>query len=171
MRSKQAKLGFQVLTADSSELRTSTKEDFEERRRNKEYNSYVLSKQRKLRWWNKNKEWYNAKRRAAARTIAGRYEAARRKALLKEESWDFTPDSWERAWQDAGWVLIPGSISTQRPEGTVVPAFALRGNHTYKNTCMQRIDLNKGWSPKNCTIIFRGEELGPSNQWYRRQSK
>ena len=169
MRSKQAKLGFHVLTADSGELRTSTEADFKKRKENKEYNSYVLSKQRKLRWWNRNKEQYNAKRRAAARTIAGRYEAAMKKALSRGESWDFTPDSWERAWQDAGWVLVPGTATTQNPAGMVVPAFALRGNHTYKHTCMQRDDLNKGWSPSNCTIMFRGEELGPANQWHRQK--
>ena len=169
MRSKQAKLGFQVLTADRDELRTSTEEDFKKRKENKEYNSYVKSKQRKLRWWNRNKTAYNAKRRAAARTIAGRYEAARSKALGKGEEWSFTPDSWERAWQEAGWVLVPGTATTQSPEGTVVPAFALRGNHAYKNTCMRRIDLNKGWSPSNCKIMFRGEELGPSNEWYRQK--
>jgi hypothetical protein len=165
-RKRQAKLGFRVLAAEG-ELKVSTKEDFEKKRQDKEYDSYVLSKKRKLRWWRRNAERYNAKRRAVARSITGRYKEAERRARSKGESWEFTPDSWEQMWIDAGRVLIPGTATTQNPAGVIVPAFALRGNHRYKHTFMHRIDFNKGWSVDNCRIYFRGEELNADNEWYR----
>lgn len=163
---RKAAVGFRFHGL-GDELKVSSQEDLNKRREDKEYESKALEKARKRRWWHRHKERLNAERRAAARSIEGRYKAAKAKALEKGEEWSFTPEEWERKWIDAGWVLIPGSITPGNPHGQIVPAFAIRGAHRYHNTCMERISLNKGWNTENTRIVFRGEELKPGCRWYR----
>lgn len=157
--SKKAALGFRYHSM-GDELHVSTQDDLDKRRADKDYDMKVNERARKLRWWHRHKEELNAKRRAVARSVEGRYKAAEAKALSKGEEWSFTPEEWEQKWIDAGWVAVPMS-------DRVVPAFAIRGAHRYNNTCMERINLNDGWNPGNTRVVFRGEELKPGCRWYR----
>lgn len=164
---KKARLGFRYLSLEDEMVLPTDKElthavegvfrDRAARRR-----------KAKLKWWHeKGKHKINPKRRAGACSIEKRYKAAKRRAIRRGWGWAFTQDEWERAWEEAGWVQVPGSATTQNPEGDIVPAFALRGSHAYKNTCMQRLDVDKPWSKDNYKIMFRGEALEDS-KWYRK---
>lgn len=162
----KARLGFKYLSLDDEMLAPTEREIVHSVEREKT-SQHVKEKARKLRWWHKNKDHYNARRRAVASSISRRYKAAKSRAKRRGWGWEFSQSEWERAWTDAGWIVVPGSQTAQNPEGVVVPAFALRGSHAYNNTCMQRIDPNKPWSVQNYKIMFRGEELRPGNKWYR----
>lgn len=167
---KQAKLGFRILK-QAGEMMIPDERDFESHEENKKYRSHQLEKARKLRCYHKNKHRYNKQKRAVARSISGRYKDAERLAAARSQGWEFTQEEWERVWRDAGWVRIPGTQSAHNPQGDIVPAFALRGSHRYKNTCMQRKNARKPWSAANCKIMFRGEELSPKSQWYVNPNK
>lgn len=165
--SRRAKLGFDVIALDD-ELQVTTHEDLVKNEEDRKFLSHLKEKARKLRCYHRNKHKYNKQKRAAARSISGKYKEAKRDALKRSQGWEFSQEEWERAWIDSGFVVIPGTITTQNPHGDVVPAFALRGSHRYNHTCMKRLDVTKPWSPENCAIVFRGEELGPENKWYRK---
>lgn len=162
---KQAKLGFQVITSGEGELQVSTQEDLAKRRADKEYESWLKSKKRKLRNWHRHKDDYNRKRRRSRATVEGRYASAERTARDSGQVWEFTMDDWMQVWVDAGWIMIPGSASRQRPEGKVVPAFYLRGPSSLRNTSMRRIDTDKPWNKANTEIMFRGEALRQGKWW------
>ena len=119
----------------------------------------------KLKCYRKHAEEYNRAKRLKAGTIEGRYKDAKLGARKRGIGWEFTSDEWEHAWTEAGYIRIPGTQSIANPHGDVVPAFALRGSHAYRNTCMKRIDIDKPWGPNNYRIMFRGEEIGPDNEW------
>jgi len=163
---KKAALGFKYIALDG-ELLVPTEKDVSDSRLDRLTDSHTKEKQRKLRCYNKNKLAYNRQKRAVARSIVGRYEEAKRNALKYGQEWRFDLETWERAWQTAGWVTIPGSQSAENPEGVTVPAFGLRGPHRYNNTCMVRIDFGQPWSPDNTKIVFRGEELAVGSRWYK----
>lgn len=154
---KKASLGFRYISLDD-EFRIPDLKDFEDARIDRRMSSHDKAKLRKLRCYTKHKEQYNKQKRSVARSIAGRYEEAKRKARKEHLDWSFDRETWEQAWISAGWV--------KTPKGDLVPAFALRGGHRYNNTCMVRKDLNLGWSPANTQIVFRGEELVPGSRWY-----
>jgi len=163
---RKARLGFEYISLDDEMMLPTDREILHSVEREKT-SQHEKEKNRKLRWWHKNKDRYNARRRAAACSIAKRYKEAKSRAKRRGWGWDFSRSEWERAWMDAGWVCVPGSQTSQNPEGVVVPAFALRGSHAYNHTCMQRIDPNKPCSLENYKIMFRGEELKPGHRWYR----
>jgi hypothetical protein len=160
----KAKLGFTVYSLDD-ELQVPDEKDFERNEAEQEYARAEASKARKLRCYHKHKENYNKAKRAVAARIEGRFKAAKQGARKRGVGWEFTPEEWERAWQEAGWIRVPGSQSEANPQGDIVPAFALRGAHRYNNTCMQRLDLGKPWGPSNYRVMFRGQEVGPDNKW------
>jgi hypothetical protein len=162
--SHKAHLGFKVLSLDD-ELQVSDEKDFEKDRLNREYLSHQKAKASKLRCYHKHADTYNKTKRKKSAKISGRYKSARQGALKRNTAWEFSEDEWEHAWLEAGWIRIPGTQSAANPTGDVVPAFALRGAHRYNNTCMQRLNLDKPWSNDNYKIMYRGEEVGPENQW------
>lgn len=163
---RKASLGFQYSSLDE-EMRIPTTRELIHAVEQVETSQHEKEKQRKLRWWHRNKRKLNARRRAVACSIEKRYKAAKARAIRRGWGWDFTLEEWERAWAEAPHVLVPGSQTPSNPEGISVPAFALRGSHAHKNTCMQRLDPNKPWSKDNYKIMFRGEELKPGSRWYR----
>jgi len=163
---KRAVLGFKYLSLDD-ELMVPTSKELVHSVESMERNSRRRHRESKLRWWHRNKEKYNLRRRAVACSIETRYKEAERRAIQKSDGWEFSPEEWEHAWETAGSILIPGSQTPQNPEGDVVPAFALRGSHSLRNTCMKRIDTDAPWSVDNYVIMFRGEPLGPGSKWYR----
>lgn len=163
---RKAALGFQYLSLDE-ELRVPTERELTHAVEQDQRSNHEREKERKLRWWHRNKHKLNRKRRAVACSIEKRYKAAKSRALRRGWGWEFTQEEWERAWMEAPHVLVPGSRSPSNPKGVTVPAFALRGSHALHNTCMQRLDPNKPWSKDNYKIMFRGEELKPGNRWYR----
>jgi len=163
---KKAALGFRYIALEGELLVPTTKEIVDSGL-DRAIDSHTLEKKRKLRCYTKNKEKYNRQKRSVARSIEGRYEESKRNALKYGQGWSFDLETWERAWQTAGWVTIPGSQSAENPEGVTVPAFGLRGPHRYNNTCMVRMDFHKPWSPDNTKIVFRGEELAVGSRWYK----
>lgn len=161
---KKANLGFKVLSLDH-ELRVPTPAEIAHNTENLKLDSKAKRRESQLRCYHKNKEKYNRQKRSVARRIEGRYEEAKRQAVLSGAGWDFDLETWERVWQEAGWVVVPGSQSAQRPEGLAVPAFSLRGPNRYNNTCMVRVNYGKPWGPENVKIMFRGEELTEGSRW------
>jgi hypothetical protein len=163
---KKAVLGFRYISLDE-EMLVPTEQELTHAVEGVERSSHEREKKRKLRWWHDNKRKINSRRRAVACSIEKRYKAAKSRADRRGWGWEFSQEEWERAWEEAGWVEVPGSRSPSNPNGIVVPAFALRGSHALNNTCMQRLDPNKPWSIDNYKIMFRGEELKPGNRWFR----
>ncbi len=164
--SRKAALGFRYLSLDE-EFKVPTDRELVHVTESVATDAHIRDKQRKLEWWHRNKRRYNLRRRSAACSIEKRYKAAKSRALRRGWGWEFSQEEWERAWSEAPWILVPGSVTPSKPEGLVVPAFALRGSHAYHNTCMQRLDPSKPWSVTNYKFMFRGEELRPGNRWYR----
>lgn len=164
---KKAALGFRYASLDG-EMQVPTERELTHAKESVERDRHQRRKEQKLRWWHANKQRYNRRRRTAACSIEKRYKAAKARAVRRGAGWDFSQEEWEQAWMDAPWVLKPGTISAQNPEGIAVPAFALRGSHAHRNTCMQRLDPSKPWSKHNYKIMFRGEELKPGSRWYRK---
>ena len=163
---RKAALGFRYASLDD-EMMVPTEREVTHAAESSERSQHEREKMQKLRWWHDNKHKINPKRRAVACSIEKRYKAAKSRALRRGWGWDFSQEEWEQAWENAGYVEIPGTRSRANPEGMVVPAFALRGNHAHKHTCMQRLDPSKPWSKDNYKIMFRGEELKPGSRWYR----
>ena len=162
---RKAQLGFKYLSLND-ELKVPTPEEIVHSVENRIITSRERRRESQLRCYHKNKEKYNRQKRSVARRIEGRYEEAKRQALLAGADWGFDLETWERTWIDAGWVVVPGSECAERPEGLAVPAFSLRGPNRYHNTCMVRLDYNKPWDPDNTKIVFRGEELKHGSRWY-----
>lgn len=160
---RKARLGFKIFSLDD-ELLVDEDKDFERKEKDKEYASRKKELARKLRCYSKNKEKYNAQRRARAATIRGKFLAARDKACKVGQGWELTQSEWEQIWMDAGWVIIPGTIDpSKNPGGIRRTAYAMRGPNKFTNTMMARSDLTKPWSVDNCYIVFRSEPLIGSN--------
>lgn len=162
---RKAALGFKYLSLDG-EFRIPTSADIELAAEAQKRHVHAVVKATKLRCYTAHADKYNQQKRSRQGTVLGRYSEARRQAIKVAVPWDFTPETWERMWQDAGWVIAPGSQKVGAMEGVAVPAYALRGAHRYNNTCMVRKDLSLGWSPENCSIMFRGNPLCPGSRWY-----
>ena len=92
-------------------------------------------------------------------TVRGKYVQSKRKAKSLGQEWHFTQEEWESLWVEAGWVIVPGTVSAANPRGERRTAYAMRGGNRHNNTYMQRIDLSQGWSKDNCVIMFRGKPL------------
>jgi len=162
---RRATLGFRYASLDD-EMMLPTEQELTHAVESVETSRHEKEKARKLRWWHNHAKRLNKERRAVACSIENRYKAAERRARQRGWGWEFTQEEWERAWMEAPLVIVPGSRTRSNPEGVVVPAYALRGSHALKNTCMQRLDPNKPWSKDNYKIMFRGKELTPNHQFY-----
>jgi hypothetical protein len=156
---KKASLGFQYISLDD-EFRIPEDKDIEDSKIDRILNMHDKEKRRKLRNYREHRDAYNRQKRSVARSITGRYEESKRKAFKEGIEWSFDRETWEQMWIGAGWIRHPS------PPHSPVPAFALRGQNRYNNTCMIRKDLARGWSPENSCIVFRGEELIPGSRWY-----
>lgn len=157
---RKAALGFRYISLDD-ELKVPSQDEIVKSGEDRKVVAVLNHRAAKRRCYWRNRDKYNKQKRAVVRSIEGRYEEAKRQALLSGAEWGFDLETWERKWQDAGWVQVPGK------EGHVVPAFALRGPNRYNNTCMVRINYSKPWGPDNTKIVFRGEELKRGSRWFR----
>ena len=163
---RKAALGFRYISNDD-ELIFPDEEDFEKDKESRQLTAHDRRKLSKRKCYHKNKEKYNQQKRHREAGVGRKYKAAKRFALFRNQGWEFTQEEWEQAWIEAGRILIPGTQSSDNPTGTIVPAYALRGSHRYKNACMQRLDNEKPWGPDNYKIMYRGEALQPGSRWYR----
>ena len=155
---RKARLGFKIFSLDN-ELLVDEDAEFERKEKDKKYASRKRELERKLRCYHRNKEKYNAQRRARAATITGRYQASKEKALKAGQKWELTQSEWEQIWIDAGWVVIPGTVGPENPSGVRRTAYAMRGPNKFTNTMMARRDLTRPWTVENCYIVFRSEPL------------
>jgi len=155
---KKARLGFKIYSLDS-ELLVDEDRDIEFRAKQKKWLSRKKELARKLRCYNKNKEKYNAQRRDVASSIGGRFKVSKTKAKTSGQEWLLSEKEWQDIWIEAGWVVVPGTISPQRPGGVRRTAYSMRGPNKFENTMMARKDLSKAWSKDNCYIVFRSEPL------------
>jgi hypothetical protein len=151
---QKARLGFKIYSLDK-EMLVDEDKDFERKEKDQVWASRQKMLARKLRCYNKHKEKYNAQRREQAATIAGRYKSSKTKALQVGQEWNLSQDEWQNIWMDAGWVIIPGTVSPSSPMGVRRTAYAMRGPNKFTNTMMARTDLNDAWSVENCYIVFR----------------
>lgn len=158
---RKARLGFEIYSLED-ELLVDEDKDFERQEKDKIWASQQKSKARKLRCYNKNKEKYNAQRRAKAATIAGRYLQAKKKATDLAQGWNMTQTEWEGIWMSAGWIIVPGTVGPSNPKGKRSTAYAMRGPNKLTNTMMARRDLAAPWAVDNCYIVFRSEPLSES---------
>jgi hypothetical protein len=100
-------------------------------------------------YYRRNKEKLNAKRALRNRQPEYVYYKARKRAEHADIPWDFDLESWAQVWQDAPPLVDPKS-------GFLVPAWSLKGGNPSTDAQMVRIDTNKGWSPENCCIAYKG---------------
>jgi len=155
---RKARLGFKIHSLDG-ELLVEEDVDFERKEMDKEYAARQHMLKRKLTWWNNNSKECNNRRREKASTIIGKFKASRKKALSVSQEWDLTQDEWESIWINAGWVVIPGTISPSNPSGVRKTAYAIRGPSKLENTMLARKDLGDSWNIDNCYIVYRCEPL------------
>jgi len=155
---RKARLGFKIFST-CDELLVDEDKEFERKELDKKAMSRKRELARKRRCYTKNKQKYNARRRAKNATIAGRYQTSKEKAEKCGQKWDLTQQEWEQIWIDAGLVQVPGTINPSNPSGVVRTAYAMRGPNRFANTMMTRHDLTQPWSVSNCYIVFRSEPL------------
>ena len=159
---RKARLGFKILSAEG-ELLVDEDKDFVRKEKDKKWAQRQRMLARKLRCYNKNKKKYNAQRKAKASTPSGKYHVSKMKALQIGQKWEMTSEEWSNIWMDAGWVIIPGTVSPSNPKGVRRTAYAMRGPNKFTNTMMARADLAGPWSVDNCYIVFRSAPLAESD--------
>ena len=155
---QKTRLGFKIYSLED-ELLVNEDVDFERKDMNAALTSLMKERGRKLRNYTRHKDKYNKQRRDRASTIEGKYYAAKRKAKNAGYGWEMTKDQWVRVWMDAGFIIVPGTVSPTTPLGVRVTAFSLRGPNKYTNTLMARKDTTKPWAHDNAYIVFRGDPL------------
>jgi len=156
---------FKILSEDG-ELLVEEQKDLEFRQKQKTWSKERKIRETKRRCWHRNKEDYNAKRRARDATIHGQFLAARRKARSVGQEWELTEEEWQTLWMEAGFMTIPGTITPSRPRGIVRTAFAMRGPNKYFNTYMTRHSAREPWKKTNCYIGFRGQPVAESPYYH-----
>jgi hypothetical protein len=104
------------------------------------------------KYYLKNKEELNAKRRLRNITPKYAYRKSKLRALANEQQWDFDFDSWIEMW-----LTVPRVVNPKT--GFLVTAWSMRGPNASRDTQMVRRDTNLGWSPENCEILFKGEPV------------
>lgn len=109
-------------------------------------------KQSQMKYYKKNKEELNRKRALRNLNPEYCYYRAKKRCEYKDLEWGFTLLSWVEMWDSAPKVVHPRT-------GFLVPAWSMRGSNIAVNTQMVRLDPDKGWTPENCAIAYRGEVL------------
>ena len=109
-------------------------------------------KQAQRKYYLKNKEELNRKRQLKNSMPDYVYTKSKWRAEHKKQSWEFDKDSWLRMWMECPRILDPD-------KGFYVTAWSLRGSNPAKSAQMVRLDINKGWSPDNCQIQYKGEPI------------
>jgi hypothetical protein len=114
------------------------------------------------KYYKRNKEKLNRDRAMRNRQPEYVYYKAKKRAEGLDIDWDFDLESWAKVWQDAPPLVDPVT-------GFMVPAWSLKGGNASRDAQMVRLDTNKGWSPENCAIAYKGTVLqtGEHNDEYQ----
>jgi hypothetical protein len=142
---------------ESVRLRKEHREKLAKRREekaaeNQEITEVLRRARTQKRYHEKNRFRLNQDRARRARRPEQVYNRAKRRAIDRGQTWEFTYDEWYRMWQEAEDVCDPLT-------GFTKSAWSLKGGNYTNNTQMVRTDLEGPWSVKNCKIMLNGEIL------------
>lgn len=155
---KKARLGFTIYSDDNELLVDEDKDrEFKEKQLKWERRQRELLRKRKC--YNKNKDKYNKQRRDKSNSILGKFNQSKNKATKCGQKWELSLEEWQQVWIDAGWVIVPGTVSPSNPRGVRRTAFSMRGPNRFENTMMARKDLTLPWSVDNVKIVYRSAPL------------
>jgi hypothetical protein len=100
------------------------------------------------KYYEKNKEALNRKRKAHQRSPRGQFQSAKRRAERAEQEWRLTFEEWLDVWTQAPKVFDNKAKLWK-------PAYLMRGNKPTECTQMCRLDTSRGWHLDNVEIRYK----------------
>ena len=107
------------------------------------------------KYYEKNKEELNRKRRAHLRSPKGQFGSCKQRAKRRDQEWNLTFEEWWDIWCDAPNVFV-------EEERLHKPAYMARGNNPLKHTQMCRLDTSEPWEVGNVEIRFKNQPIPKS---------
>lgn len=119
----------------------------------KKYSSRRTNK----RYYQKNREKLNSRRRARAATLRGTFLTSRARAKRRGQNWEITQEEWNQIWGDAPDIYDETLMYKRRP-------FVMRGPNPHQDVQFARIDDQGSWRYNNVCIKYKDVE-----QWRPRE--
>ena len=120
-----------------------------------EVKARIKRRKRQRRYYEKNRERLNRKRRGYLQSPKGQWTACKRRAAKAGQAWELSFEDWWELWTEA-----PKCFDLEA--NLLKPAYLLRGNNPIKNTQMRRKDTSKGWTVDNVEIIYKNQPIPES---------